>query len=79
MKNFGSITEIKKILSRILKLEGLDDFRQEIMFDYNIDNLRFCQEKEFSAEQISTYMSIINFILTTSLKRKLTASDSYDI
>lgn len=57
----------------------MDEFRKEIIFDYNIYNLRFCQEKNFSAEQVSTYMSIINFILVNSLKRKLSQNDSYEI
>lgn len=79
IKNYNSISELKKILAKVLKLENMDEFRKEIIFDYNIYNLRFCQEKSFSAEQVSTYMSIINFILTNSLKRKLSQNDSYEI
>lgn len=79
IKNYDSISTLKQILARVLKLEGMDEFRKEIIFDYNIYNLRFCQEKNFSAEQVSTYMSIINFILVNSLKRKLSQNDSYEI
>lgn len=55
-----------------------DSFKLQIHIDFNLEVLRFCCHGGFSAEQTSTFISIINTNLRDSLKRKLSTDTSYD-
>ena len=68
---------IIEVLSRKAAID-LGDFKSEILIEFSLENLRFCFQKNYCAEQISTFMSIINFVFNVSLKKKMTASDSFE-
>ena len=55
-----------------------DEMKTEIHVDFNIENLRFCFNRNYSAEKISTFMSIINYVFLISLQKKLTSNVSFE-
>ena len=55
-----------------------DEFRLQINIDFNLEILRFCLQSDFSAEQISTFLSILNSVFRESLKKKMTTDHSYE-
>ena len=55
-----------------------DEFRLQIHIDFNLEVLRFCLNSGFSAEQTSTFLSILNTVFRESLKRKMTTDLSYE-
>ena len=55
-----------------------DEFRLQIHIDFNLEILRFCLHADFSAEQTSTFLSVLNTVFRESLKKKMTTDHSYE-
>src|SRR3990167_3715593 len=49
-----------------------DEFRMQIHVNFNLEILRFCLNAEFTAEQTSTFLAVLNSVFRDSLKKKLT-------
>lgn len=82
LKNKSNIETLRDLITIVLHTKqpgfSMNDFKGEILIEFNLENLRFCFHNNFCAEQISTFMSIINFVFTVSLSKKFTASDSFE-
>lgn len=81
IKNKESQDKLKEFFIKKLTdeedIEG-DPFRLQIHIDFNMEVLRFCFSSDFTAEQTSTTISIINHVFRESLKQKLTTDSSYE-
>lgn len=55
-----------------------DEFRMQIHVNFNLEILRFCLNTEFTAEQISTFLAVLNSVFRDSLKKKLTTDTSFE-
>jgi hypothetical protein len=81
MKNKGNSKNLSEFFrNKLAHDEDIenDEFRMQIHIDFNLEVLRFCLNNQFSAEQISTFISIINFVFRDSLKKKHTTDYSYE-
>lgn len=73
--------KLEEIIRTVMKRSDQDeedDFKRRIQMDFHLDNFRFCFSNNFSAEQISTFISIVHYVFYLSLEKKLAASDSFD-
>lgn len=76
-----NIEELKNFFVEKLSNDGdieNDEFKLQIHIDFNLETLRFCLNSNFSAEQTSTFISIINSVFRDSLKKKQTTDASYE-
>jgi hypothetical protein len=81
MQNKANEQSVRKLLSSRLNIEEdirRDEQRLNILLDLNQENIRFCLQNDFSAEQLSTFLNIVNDVFRQSLKKKLTPADSYE-
>jgi hypothetical protein len=81
MQCAGNEPLVRKLLAARLAIEEdirRDEQRLNILLDLNQENVRFCLQQQFSAEQLSTFLNVVNEVFRQSLKRKLTPADSYE-
>jgi hypothetical protein len=79
-KKKENIPDFREYLkSRVLMLNPEDETRNTIYIDYVTLLYKFCLNKHYSAEKISTLLSIGVYLFNESLEKKLRMSESYQL
>jgi NDP-sugar pyrophosphorylase family protein len=79
-KKHENVEAFRNYLSdRVLKLKPDEGTRNTIYLDYLTIIYKFCLSKLFSAEKISTLLSIGIYIFNESLEKKLPMMESYQL
>jgi len=70
----------EQFVSKSILPEGDDDPERKVIYvDYFINTYKFCLQHHFSAEKVSTLMSIAIYIFTESIEKKLRFSESFEL
>jgi len=79
-KHANDPASFRDFVSTKILSEGDDDpERKTIYVDYFINTYKFCCQHHFSAEKVSTLMSIAVYIFNESIEKKLRFSESFEL
>eukprot|EP00928_Gymnodinium_smaydae_P015696 TRINITY_DN15812_c0_g1_i1.p1 TRINITY_DN15812_c0_g1~~TRINITY_DN15812_c0_g1_i1.p1 ORF type:complete len:323 (+),score=98.59 TRINITY_DN15812_c0_g1_i1:90-971(+) len=69
--------DVRQLLKMFFKIEG-NDRRGEILADFHYHNYSFCVSRDFSADKISTFLSIMKILLDESVARKMPVDQAFE-
>lgn len=67
----------RELIKEVLKL-GSDE-KEEIMTDFNANNLEFCRKENFTLEKTSCLLSIFYYTLTQSIQNRVSCETSFEL
>eukprot|EP00927_Polykrikos_kofoidii_P040850 TRINITY_DN34846_c0_g1_i1.p1 TRINITY_DN34846_c0_g1~~TRINITY_DN34846_c0_g1_i1.p1 ORF type:complete len:296 (+),score=72.14 TRINITY_DN34846_c0_g1_i1:149-1036(+) len=71
--------EVRRLLQKCLDIDQPEGFRTEALCDLHYHNYAFCVSRSFSAEKISTFLSILKRVLEEAVERKLPVEEAFDV
>lgn len=72
-------TEFCNYCSEAFKLDHYEPVRREIYLDFLYNLYKYCYDLSFSAEKLSTALSIAIYVFNESLEKKMGSTDSYEL
>lgn len=69
---------VRQILASCLKVDQSPGILTEILTDFHYHNYSFCITRDFNVLKISTFLSIMKYVLEESVRSRLTMDSAFD-
>lgn len=71
--------EVREVLKKNMGIDQSDGFRKEILCDLHYHNYSFCVSREFTADKISCFLSIMKRVLEEAVEKKLPVGEAFNV
>lgn len=75
----GSKADVRRLLKECMKIDEAEGFRMEILADMHYHNYTFCIAQDFVPKKISTFLSIMKYVLEDALNERRPAESAFEV